>query len=89
MSLVPTPTVLTKAYGERRFDNAAALQWNDLRDYMRDTTLSFDVLKKTLKTHLFKQVFLDVPTDCDKRMHLWYNLFKLTPLIIVNNLFAF
>ena len=56
-SLLVTPIVRTKSYGERRFDKAAALQWNALPDEMRDITLSVTTSKKKLKTHLFKLAF--------------------------------
>ena len=51
-SLLTTPSVWTKTYGERRFDRAAAFLWNALSNEMCDTTQSVDVFKKKLKTHL-------------------------------------
>jgi hypothetical protein len=56
-SLLTTPSVRTKTYGERRFDRAAAFLWNALPNEMRDTTQSVDVFKKKLRTHLFRQAF--------------------------------
>lgn len=56
-SLLVTPIVRTKTHGERRFDRAAAILWNDLPDEMRDTNLSVDVFKKKLKTYLFTKAF--------------------------------
>ena len=46
------PRTRTKTYGERRFDKAAAVLWNNIPDCLRkaDSILTF---KKSLKTHLF------------------------------------
>ncbi|CAC5423682.1 Fibrinogen-like protein 1,Tenascin,Ryncolin-2,Ryncolin-4,Angiopoietin-related protein 6,Angiopoietin-related protein 2,Angiopoietin-related protein 7,Ficolin-2,Ryncolin-1,Tenascin-R,Ryncolin-3,Ficolin-1,Fibrinogen C domain-containing protein 1 [Mytilus coruscus] len=54
--IITTPRVRTKTYGERRFDKAAAVLWNNLPSDLRNIH-SVNVFKKNLKTHLFRHAF--------------------------------
>ena len=52
-----TPIVRTKTYGNRRFDQAAAILWNALPKKLQNAK-SVPVFKKNLKTHFFREAFL-------------------------------
>ena len=54
--LLVKPKVRTKTYGERRFDRAAAVLWNELPDELRNSQ-TVNAFKKNLKTYLFRQTF--------------------------------
>ena len=53
---VPTTKLKTKTYGDRCFSIAGPNLWNQLPSHIR-LSKSFDVFKRSLKTHLFKDVF--------------------------------
>ena len=55
-SLLVKPKVMTKKYGSRIFNGAAARLWNEIidEDLKRGP---FDSFKKNLKTHLFLQAY--------------------------------
>ncbi|XP_071153751.1 uncharacterized protein [Mytilus edulis] len=54
--ILTTPRVRTKTYGDRRFDKAAAVLWNDLPSDLRNIHC-VNVFKKHLKTHLYRHAF--------------------------------
>lgn len=57
-TLLVTPKVKTKTYGERRFDKAASNLWNGLPTQLRNEK-SLSSFKKHLKTFLFKLAYGD------------------------------
>ena len=50
--------IRTKTYGERRFDKAAAILWNNLPGTLKNER-SLCCLKRSLKTHLFRFAYQD------------------------------
>ena len=49
-----TPTVSHSTLGHRAFSVAVPTAWNTLPDDLRDPSLSADIFRKRLKTHLFR-----------------------------------
>ena len=56
--LKPPSDALTRTYGDRRLDTAAATLWNNLPNSLRNIQ-SVDSFKKDLKTLLFRQAYRD------------------------------
>ena len=55
-NLLTVPSVRTKTYGERRYDKAASILWNNLTRQLRNAK-NIECFKRLLKTHLFRQAY--------------------------------
>ena len=55
-NLLTVPSVRTKTYGERRYDKAAFILWNNLPSQLRNAK-NIECFKRLLKTHLFRQAY--------------------------------
>jgi hypothetical protein len=58
LQLLRAPRIRTKTYGERQFDKSAATLWNSLPQNIRHMQ-SVGIVKKPLKTHLFRAAYGD------------------------------
>ena len=71
--MIQQPRVRTKTYGDKRFDKTASTLWNNLPSETRNEQSS-EILKKNVKTYLFRIAYYDFKSNQSNRPEYKKNL---------------